>query len=104
MIITMRRITCLLVALTATSILRAVPPEPPKILGPATGNAILPLADGSLEHYYTVGEEGKQAVMCIRSRDRGESWSEAERVFAAPADKKWAGGYPVPLVDRNGHL
>ena len=50
-------------------------PAPPRELREVIGYAPLVLPDGTIEHYYTRGEFGSQAMMSIRSTNRGETWS-----------------------------
>ena len=79
-------------------------PQPPRELRPALGFAPLVLQDGTIEHYYTEGDYGTQVLMCIRSRDSGETWSAPDRVFPLPAEGRWFGRGAQPLIDREGNL
>lgn len=77
---------------------------PPQYLRAAVGYSALIHADGAIEHYWTTGEPGAQSVVRIRSADSGKTWSEPETIFSLPAEQKWAGRSPQPMIDRDGAL
>jgi hypothetical protein len=90
--------------LSSTPTLAQRTPQPPRELRLARGFAPLVLRDGTIEHYYTEGDYGNQVLMCLRSRDGGETWLEPERVYPLPPEGRWAGRGAYPLIDRDGNL
>lgn len=78
--------------------------EPPSVLRDAIGFAPLACPDGAVEHYYTIGDQGLQSVVRIRSEDGGDTWSQPENVMDLPAESLWYSHTPHPMFDRDGTL